>query len=41
VASTSYGVTGINGNGPGPASAPVTVTVRALDLTPILMLLLD
>jgi hypothetical protein len=41
VASTSYGVTGINGNGPGPASTPVTVTVKAVDLTPILMLLLD
>lgn len=40
--STSYGVSGINNNGSGAASAPVTVTVMPkVDLTPILMLLLD
>lgn len=36
---TPYGVTGTNSAGSGAASA--TVTVRAIDLTPILMLLLD
>ena len=36
---TAYGVTGTNSNGSGSASA--TVTVKAVDLTPILMLLLD
>ena len=38
-ATTTYGVTGTNSAGSGAASA--TVTVRAVDLTPILMLLLD
>ena len=38
-ATTTYGVTGTNSGGSGAASA--TVTVRAIDLTPILMLLLD
>jgi hypothetical protein len=37
--STGYGVTGTNSAGSGAAS--VTVTVRAIHLTPILMLLLD
>ena len=38
-ATTTYGVTGTNSAGSGAASA--TVTVRTIDLTPILMLLLD
>jgi hypothetical protein len=38
-ATTIYGVTGTNSAGSGAASA--TVTVRSIDLTPILMLLLD
>lgn len=38
-ATTTYGVTGTNSNGSGSASA--IVTVKAVDLTPILMLLLD
>ena len=38
-ATTTYGVTGTNSAGTGASSA--IVTVRAIDLTPILMLLLD
>jgi hypothetical protein len=39
-ATTSYTVTGTNGSGTSnPASA--TVTIKAADLTPIMMLLLD
>jgi hypothetical protein len=40
VVTTTYGVTGTNGDGTG-SPASTTVTVNSVDLTPILMLLLD